>query len=455
MGSTHFGVRQPPPGGKERSSLALAWAEVVGATAIVIGVNALDYSGYPDCRPEYLEAFERMADARDEGRRRRRAPAHSSRRCCDCRRRRSSTRALALGLDYGLTHSCYDPRVRRQAVRPLRQLPAARDEASPRPACPIPCFADVRDRAPLLHRSLSHRVRCRASSSVATSTAAPASCSIAPPSIRRPAASRSTPGRSAARASSTSSTKTTARSCTSSRRGSVAAGDTAAAVHGDASTGRGASITCSSTPGSTCCRRRSIASVGVRTESFHLGADSSTIDLAREADRRRDRARRRRSEPGRLGRPSGHDPVRRRRGSRGACRCARSRSATGTLRLDRRRRTSIVSACGGTHVRSHRRDRHHRRVGLRSGSAAARGSSSCAAAARSRAHRALRDTCPRSRQRLSSVRPRNCRQAIERLQGEARSCARRLKDFDARLATHEADALARARRRIGRVPAFA
>ena len=42
-------------------SLALAWAEVVGASAIVIGVNALDYSGYPDCRPEYLEAFERMA----------------------------------------------------------------------------------------------------------------------------------------------------------------------------------------------------------------------------------------------------------------------------------------------------------------------------------------------------------------------------------------------------------
>src|SRR6187401_2229541 len=42
-------------------SLALAWSEVVGASAIVIGVNALDYSGYPDCRPEYLEAFERLA----------------------------------------------------------------------------------------------------------------------------------------------------------------------------------------------------------------------------------------------------------------------------------------------------------------------------------------------------------------------------------------------------------
>ena len=46
-------------------SLALAWAEVVGASAIVIGVNALDYSGYPDCRPEYLDAFERHGVARD------------------------------------------------------------------------------------------------------------------------------------------------------------------------------------------------------------------------------------------------------------------------------------------------------------------------------------------------------------------------------------------------------
>ena len=56
-------------------SLALAWAEVVGATAIVIGVNALDYSGYPDCRPEYLEAFERMAALATQGRRRRPAAA--------------------------------------------------------------------------------------------------------------------------------------------------------------------------------------------------------------------------------------------------------------------------------------------------------------------------------------------------------------------------------------------
>ena len=89
-------------------SLALGWAEVVGATAIVIGVNALDYSGYPDCRPEYLEAFEGVAalatKAGVEGTRLRiRAPLL----------RLSKAEIIAagaeLGLDYGLTHSCYDP----------------------------------------------------------------------------------------------------------------------------------------------------------------------------------------------------------------------------------------------------------------------------------------------------------------------------------------------------------
>jgi 7-cyano-7-deazaguanine synthase len=90
-------------------SLALAWAEVVGAGAIVIGVNALDYSGYPDCRPEYLEAFERMAGLAtragvEGGRLRILAPL--------LRLSKSEIIAAgaALGLDYGLTHSCYDPR---------------------------------------------------------------------------------------------------------------------------------------------------------------------------------------------------------------------------------------------------------------------------------------------------------------------------------------------------------
>jgi 7-cyano-7-deazaguanine synthase len=89
-------------------SLALGWAEVIGARAIVLGVNALDYSGYPDCRSEYLAAFERLASlatrAGTEGRTLEiKAPLlHLS-------KAEIIREGLALGLDYGLTHSCYDP----------------------------------------------------------------------------------------------------------------------------------------------------------------------------------------------------------------------------------------------------------------------------------------------------------------------------------------------------------
>ncbi len=90
-------------------SLALAWAEVVEADAIVIGVNALDYSGYPDCRPEYLRAFERVASlatrAGVEGRSMRIFAPLIQMSKADIIRR-----GVSLGLDYGLTHSCYDPR---------------------------------------------------------------------------------------------------------------------------------------------------------------------------------------------------------------------------------------------------------------------------------------------------------------------------------------------------------
>jgi 7-cyano-7-deazaguanine synthase len=89
-------------------SLALAWAEVLDARAIVIGVNAVDYSGYPDCRPEFLDAFERLASlgtrAGVEGRPLTvRAPLlrMSKGEIIQC--------GIELGLDYGLTHSCYDP----------------------------------------------------------------------------------------------------------------------------------------------------------------------------------------------------------------------------------------------------------------------------------------------------------------------------------------------------------
>ena len=89
-------------------SLALAWAEVVGAEAIVIGVNALDYSGYPDCRPEYLDAFAKMASlatrAGVEGR-----PLAILAPLVRMSKAEIVRRGTSLGLDYGLTHSCYDP----------------------------------------------------------------------------------------------------------------------------------------------------------------------------------------------------------------------------------------------------------------------------------------------------------------------------------------------------------
>ena len=90
-------------------SFALAWAEVLGSAAIFIGVNALDYSGYPDCRPEFLEAFERLANlatrAGVEGRTRLRVEAPLLRMS----KAEIVKTAQGLGVPFSLTHSCYDP----------------------------------------------------------------------------------------------------------------------------------------------------------------------------------------------------------------------------------------------------------------------------------------------------------------------------------------------------------
>ena len=91
-------------------SLALGWAEALDARDVVIGVNALDYSGYPDCRPEFVRAFEALASvatrAGVEGSRFKiHAPLITLSKADIIRR------GLALGLDYGLTHSCYSPGV--------------------------------------------------------------------------------------------------------------------------------------------------------------------------------------------------------------------------------------------------------------------------------------------------------------------------------------------------------
>ena len=89
-------------------SLALGWAEVLRARAIVLGVNALDYSGYPDCRPEYLAAFENMAalatKAGIEGQ-----PLKILAPLLRMSKAEIIRQGHALGLRYGLTHSCYDP----------------------------------------------------------------------------------------------------------------------------------------------------------------------------------------------------------------------------------------------------------------------------------------------------------------------------------------------------------
>jgi 7-cyano-7-deazaguanine synthase len=89
-------------------SLALGWAEVLGASDIFIGVNALDYSGYPDCRPEYIAAFERLASlATAKGVQGNAFRIHAPLQMLT--KAEIIGKGLALGLDYGLTHSCYDP----------------------------------------------------------------------------------------------------------------------------------------------------------------------------------------------------------------------------------------------------------------------------------------------------------------------------------------------------------
>jgi 7-cyano-7-deazaguanine synthase len=90
-------------------SFALGWAEVLGAFDIFIGVNALDYSGYPDCRPEYIAAFEKMANLAT------RAGVEGSGQfsihtpLIHLTKGEIVRKGLALGVDYGRTHSCYDP----------------------------------------------------------------------------------------------------------------------------------------------------------------------------------------------------------------------------------------------------------------------------------------------------------------------------------------------------------
>ncbi|HEV8456033.1 MAG TPA: 7-cyano-7-deazaguanine synthase QueC [Gemmatimonadales bacterium] len=108
-----IGQRIPPTYVPARNTIflafALGWAEVLGAADIFMGANAMDYSGYPDCRPEYIRAFQDMANlatraAVEEGRR---MTIHTP--LISLSKREIIERGLALGVDYGITLTCYDP----------------------------------------------------------------------------------------------------------------------------------------------------------------------------------------------------------------------------------------------------------------------------------------------------------------------------------------------------------
>jgi 7-cyano-7-deazaguanine synthase len=156
-------------------SVALGWAEVLEAENIYIGANAVDYSGYPDCRPEYLNAFEQMANlatkASVEGmlRFRIKAPLVSLTKAQTIRK------GLELGVDYGLTWSCYDPqpakKVQRSACKARKATQKIELRTSNSEADFVPCgscdscmlrekgFREAGIEDPLIHKGSRNRIR--------------------------------------------------------------------------------------------------------------------------------------------------------------------------------------------------------------------------------------------------------------------------------------------------------
>lgn len=90
-------------------SYALAWAEVIRSSHIFIGVNMVDYSGYPDCRPEYIKAFQRMANLATKAGIENKTPINIEAPLLHMSKAQIIELGISLGVDYSLTHSCYDP----------------------------------------------------------------------------------------------------------------------------------------------------------------------------------------------------------------------------------------------------------------------------------------------------------------------------------------------------------
>lgn len=90
-------------------SLSLGWAEIIEAEDIFIGVNAIDYSGYPDCRPEYIEAFQQMASIATKAGVERKSKIKIHTPLINMSKAEIIKKGVSLGVDFSLTHSCYDP----------------------------------------------------------------------------------------------------------------------------------------------------------------------------------------------------------------------------------------------------------------------------------------------------------------------------------------------------------
>ena len=90
-------------------SLSLGWAEIIEAEDIFIGVNAIDYSGYPDCRPEYIEAFQQMASIATKAGVERKSKIKIHTPLINMSKAEIIKKGASLGVDFSLTHSCYDP----------------------------------------------------------------------------------------------------------------------------------------------------------------------------------------------------------------------------------------------------------------------------------------------------------------------------------------------------------
>ena len=96
-------------------SYAMAWAEVLEVSDIFIGVNAVDYSGYPDCRPEYIESFEQMANLATRAGVEGKTELKIRTPLIDLTKAEIIRKGIALGIDYSITHSCYDPNLNGKA----------------------------------------------------------------------------------------------------------------------------------------------------------------------------------------------------------------------------------------------------------------------------------------------------------------------------------------------------